>query len=157
MCAQGSIRFVAEGNPGTRIRKVSFLIHGSVVGTASGGPYFSVHVDLGGLGLTANTLLRAVGYDGSGNKLSFATMVIPVFRMPAWIMALFPIFGSATSYSNSYEYTFSLGEGEQDPPVEDDKLPIEIGVRHLVHRATDTLLTFTRAADGRRGERGVLH
>lgn len=125
----GSITFTASGTSNTRIRKVIFYILGESLGPASGsGPTFSKRVDIGSLGLTANTLLRAVAYDANNIKLSYATMVIPVFVLPTWVTALWPIGGTATSYTNSYSYNFKLGEGEQEG-IDDDFLPIKVTVR----------------------------
>ena len=109
---------------------MTFYILGQAVGTGSGsGTSFSASVNIGALGLTANAVCRAVASDANGNRLSFATMMIPVFVPPAWVAAVFgPITGSATYYSKFYSYSFSLGSGDQDPPVEDDKLPISVSV-----------------------------
>lgn len=94
-------------------------------------------VNIGALNLRANTLLRAVAYGAQGTKLSFATMVIPVFVPPAWVIALFGTpSGSATDYSTQFTFAPSLGEGEEPDGVSSGELEFDVTVRsHRLHHS----------------------
>ena len=92
--------------------------------------------NIGGVGLQSNTLLKAVAYDASGNKLSFATIIVPVLRIPTWITGLFgALFGTdAVRYGGKYSWSMDIGVGKS-PQLPVDKMPIAVVVRMLVVRS----------------------
>ena len=99
---------------------------------ASGPPNKALNVNIYRFNLRSNTLLKAVAYDASGNKLSFATIIVPVFRVPGWLSGLFGAFvgGDAVNYGGSYSWSMDIGSGGT-PQLPVDKLPIAVVVRIL--------------------------